>query len=230
MFGKLKYLKIESSKEFNETIASALEKGDISKDMWFDLNKEYYSNLYLSKDSPREQSGHRGNEFHYLYSHLLIIEAINKNGTFLDVGCANGYLLESVNRWVSGIGYNIDFYGLDISERIINFAKQRLPEWENHFFIGNALTWIPESKFDFVCIKELGYVPENDKFIFFNHLMNNYLNTKGRLILGPYWYEEDNDSLLQSLVSWGIEPSGYTEKSHYSKKNITRKIIWFDRV
>lgn len=230
MHSKNEYLQIEPSNEFNKIIASALENGHISKDEWFELHKEYYSNLYLSKDNPRAQSGHSGDEFHYLYSHLMIIEAINKNGTFLDIGCANGYLLESVNRWASGIGYKIEFYGLDISERIINLAKQRLPEWKDHFYVGNALTWMPKYEFDFVCIKGLEYVPDSDQFNFFQHIMNNYLNDKGRLIFGPNWCDKNNDLIMDRFIKWGIEPNGFAEKSHYSKKNTVRKILWFDKM
>jgi ubiquinone/menaquinone biosynthesis C-methylase UbiE len=74
---------------------------------------------------------------------MLVLEAIDRDGTFLDVGCANGYLMESLHRWLQGTGLTVEFYGLDISEGLLALAKARLPHWADRFFLGNALYWVP---------------------------------------------------------------------------------------
>jgi 2-polyprenyl-3-methyl-5-hydroxy-6-metoxy-1,4-benzoquinol methylase len=51
---------------------------------------------------------------------------LRSNGTFLDVGCANGHLMECLERWTAQKGYRLERYGLDISPELIGVARQRL--------------------------------------------------------------------------------------------------------
>jgi 2-polyprenyl-3-methyl-5-hydroxy-6-metoxy-1,4-benzoquinol methylase len=48
--------------------------------------------------------------------------AIDRPGSFLDVGCANGYLLESLARWSP---HAIERYGLDFSARLVEVVAMR---------------------------------------------------------------------------------------------------------
>ena len=215
------------AKDFNEYVNAALDNNEITKDEWYDINKVYFTNLYLSYDNPRAQSGHGGDEYHYAYAHLLILEAVYKHGTFLDVGCANGHLMEMLHKWGAALGFDLQMYGVDISEGLLELAKSRLPHWYDRFFLGNSFYWKPEHKFDYIHIGGLGQVPKDDRRIFFEHMMENYLVDGGRLILGPYWTE--NDSRAEYNDNLGIPPTGYAIKSHYSKPDILRKLMWFDR-
>jgi len=65
-------LSLKTSNEFNEYLDNALKNNEITKNEWYEMNNIYFTNLYLSKDNPRGQSGHGGDEFHYLFSHLPI--------------------------------------------------------------------------------------------------------------------------------------------------------------
>ena len=223
-------LSLPTANEFNSYVNSALKNNEISKNEWYELNNIFFTRMYLSKDNPRGQSGHGGDEYHYIFTHLPIMEAIYKNGTFCDVGCANGHLIEMVHKWGIGIGFELHMYGVDISEGLIELAKRRLPLWKDRFFIGNTFYWKPKHKFDYIHIGGLGQVPEDDRLKFFEHLMDNYLVDGGRMILGPYWYE-NNDPLLndRDIPDLCISPTGYIEKTHYNKKNMVRRAVWFDK-
>ena len=218
--------------DFNGYVDAALDNDEISIDEWYEINKEYFTTLYLSQDNPRAQSGHGGDEYHYLFSHLQIIDAINKNGTFCDIGCANGHLMEMVYKWAGGIGFDLRMFGIDISERLVEFAQGRLPQWHNNFFIGNAHKWKPEQKFDYIHTR--GELLENvgpkkiDNRKIFEHYMENYLALGGRYIIGPYWYEND-DFVLKNLLKWGYSPTGFSEKTHYAKSNKMKKVIWIEK-
>jgi hypothetical protein len=220
--------------DFNTYVNAAFDNNEISKDEWYELNKIYYTKSYLSKDNPRAQSGHGGDEFHYLFTHMQIIEAIYKNGSFCDIGCANGHLMEMVYKWAAGIGFDLQMFGVDISEGLIEFAQKRLPQWNDNFFVGNAHYWKPEQKFDYIHIRgELVESPYNgpkkiDNHMIFEHYMENFLVDGGRFIIGPYWYENE-DCVLKGLLNWGYSPTGYSEKTHYNKPNILRKVIWVDK-
>jgi hypothetical protein len=44
----------------------------------------------------------------------------------LDVGGANGHLMECLERWTAQKGYRLERYGLDIWPELIGVARQRL--------------------------------------------------------------------------------------------------------
>lgn len=224
-------LSLPLANDFNDYVNAALNNNEISKDEWYEINKDYFTTLYLSQNNPRGQSGHGGDEYHYAYSHLPIIEAIYKNGSFLDVGCANGHLCEMVYKWAVAIGYDLQMFGVDISEGLIELAKSRLPKWRDHFFIGNSFVWKPEQKFDYIHVGGLGQVPEEDELIFFKHLMENYLVDGGRMILGPSWCDNEDSRYkgIKKLLDTGISPNGYIEKTHYKNPNRLRRAVWFDK-
>jgi trans-aconitate methyltransferase len=159
----------------------------------------------------------------------MILEAIDRSGSFIDVGCANGHLMEMLDRWLEGTEIRITFYGLDISEELIHLAKKRLPNWKGSFFIGNALYWTPPKKYDFVCTRELGYVPRKREKEFLERLFVDYLKEGGRLILGPYTEERRKPELEEKLNAWGWSPSGYCEKSHQKHQVLSRRLLWFDK-
>jgi hypothetical protein len=71
---------------------------------------------YLLEDNPRTQSGFNGDEDHWIQARGLIADAIDRAGTFLDVGCANGYLMECLERCTAQKGYRLRpgyFAGVD---------------------------------------------------------------------------------------------------------------------
>ena len=122
--------------------------------MWFSV--EIYEEHYLASDDPRRQSGFGGDEERWEAARRPITQAVDRPGSFLDVGCANGYLLESLVRWSP---HAIEPYGLDFSARLVELALARLSQWADRFFVGDALEWEPPGRFDFVRT-ELVYVPE----------------------------------------------------------------------
>jgi len=176
---------------------------------WFDNLKETLENAYLSHEEPWRQSGMSGPEGRWISLRKPVADCIDKAGSFLDIGCANGYLLECCIKWTADRGLKIDPYGLDISLRLLELAKIRLPEYADHFFSGNALTWDPPRRFDFVRT-ELVYVPADYEKQYIEHLLNNYITLDGKLLVANYGEELPD-------VEKGIMPG-----SHPTKKIIER--------
>ena len=220
---------IERSYQFTEDQQMALDEGNITEEEWFESHKRHCTRHYLAADNPRAQAGHSGDEGSYRYSRGMILEALDRSGSFIDVGCANGHLMEMLHSWLRGTEIKVEFYGLDISEELIALAKRRLPNWKGSFFIGNALYWSPPKKLDFVCTRELGYVPRKREKQFFEHLFVDYLQEGGRMILGPYTEERMKPEQEEKLHAWGWIPSGYCEKSHQKYQVLCRRILWFDK-
>ena len=105
---------------------------------------------YLASEDPRGGSGFGGDEERWERARRPIVSAVDRDGTFLDVGCANGLLMESVAAWASEDGFRVEPYGLDLIESLAALARRRLPHWADHIFAGNVMDWHPPLRFDFV--------------------------------------------------------------------------------
>jgi SAM-dependent methyltransferase len=132
-----------------------LARGEIDEARWFAEMASIFDAAYLAGDNPRAQSGFGGDEARWEAARRPITDAIDRPGTFLDVGCASGHLLESLIRWSP---HEIEPYGLDLPPAVVELARRRLPQCADRIFHGNALTWEPPRRFDFVRT-ELVYVP-----------------------------------------------------------------------
>ncbi len=98
---------------------------------------------YLAADTPQGGSGFSGDAEQWEQRRGHIADAIPRDGTFLDLGCANGFLMESVQRWCAQRGVDVVPYGVDISAELVAEAKRRLPHWADRLAVGDALTWRP---------------------------------------------------------------------------------------
>ena len=219
---------IDRAYAFCEEQQAAVDTGLISEAQWFDNHKKFITTHYLASDNPRGQSGHGGDETRYRYTQEMILDATEGDGTFIDVGCANGYLMEKLKDWSLERGTRLEFYGLDISEELIALAKQRLPQWKDRFYVGNALYWEPTSKYRYVCVRELDYVPQGKRRVFFFHLLNRFVDEGGRLILGPGTERIDDPGIAQETASWGTPPTGSCSKPHQEHKELIRRVYWYE--
>lgn len=65
---------------------------------YYEETRDLLERPYLEAEDPRGGSGFRGDEARWERARRPIVSAIDRDGTFLDVGCANGLLMESVAR------------------------------------------------------------------------------------------------------------------------------------
>jgi SAM-dependent methyltransferase len=166
---------------------------------------EVYEEHYLASDDPRRQSGFGGDEARWEAARRPIVDAIDRDGSFLDVGCANGYLLESLVRWCP---HRIEPYGLDFSPRLVELARERLPQWADRIFLGDALDWEPPRRFDFVRT-ELVYAPEERRRELIERLLERVVEPGGRLIVCGYGSPRSGlptDPVRRLVRAFGHEP------------------------
>src|SRR5215813_10608495 len=95
-----------------ERLEAALEAGEIDEEGWYREVAAVITPAYLAGDNPRAQSGQSGDEAHWEQARSHIADAIHRDGTFLDVGCASGYLMECLPRWAKARGCAVEPYGL----------------------------------------------------------------------------------------------------------------------
>jgi hypothetical protein len=184
-------------------------RGELDDEGWHRAMAELVEPAYLNAKDERGGSGYTGTADAWKHARGLIAEAIDKKGTFLDVGCANGLLMESVVAWCAERDIAIEPYGLDILPSLVDKAKARLPQWADRFFVGNALTWEPPMRFDFIRTG-LDYVPKPRRQAFVEHLLG-FTDT---LIVGTYNEEADMHKTEDDLRSWGVEIVRTLEREH----------------
>jgi SAM-dependent methyltransferase len=150
---------------------------------WFNSLKKDLEESYLKKyTEPWKQAGFLSTEEAWMAARKPIADCLQKSGTFLDIGCANGFLIESILNWTS---HDITPYGIDLSAKLIEAAKTRLPKYSNNLFVGSAPYWTNPVKFDYART-DLGYAMEEFQEQYLHKLFTNYLVEGGHLLVTEY--------------------------------------------
>jgi SAM-dependent methyltransferase len=179
-----------------------------AEERYFAETKALLESRYLAATDPRKQSGFGRGERDWERFRRAVVAPIDADGTFLDVGCANGLLMESVADWSRQDGHDVEPFGLDVSERLAELARQRLPHWRERIFVGNALFWEPPHRFDFVRT-ELVYVPPTLRRRYAERLLTRVVAPGGRLLVCSYGSSRPEgaraEPLLDELREWRLE-------------------------
>lgn len=194
---------------------------------WFAERKTLFETIYLAGTDPWQQSGvglhtsHSAHDWEIL--RRPIADCLPSSGTFLDIGCANGYLLECLLHWTGERGLRIIPYGLDFSEKLVALAQKRLPQYADHLFLGNAWDWPPPQTFDYVNTT-LDYVPDVLREAFVHRLLNRYVLPGGLQLIAEYLGRTTGVPEIrvdEKLRQWGF----YVEmvKSSYLKQDPLRQ-------
>jgi predicted pyridoxine 5'-phosphate oxidase superfamily flavin-nucleotide-binding protein len=178
--------------------------------------REIYELHYLADGDLYRGSGHSGDAETWQLGRRPIADAIDRPGAFLDVGCANGLLMESIVRWAR---HPIEPYGLDFAPRLVAEARRRLPQWADRIFVGDALEWQPPRRFDFVRT-ELVYAPEERRRELVERLLG-WLEPGGRLLVCGY----GDDDVRAPLREWGFAPVAEREWRSSSGRRVELAVV-----
>lgn len=203
-----------------QAIDERLARGEIDEGEWHREMEALVVPAYLEAKTPWQQSGKSGTAEDWEWSRSLVADAIDRDGTFLDVGCANGYLMECLLRWTTA---RVEPYGVDISARLVELARKRLPLWRDRLWVGNVLEWEPPRHFTYVRAG-LEYVPPHRRAELVAHLLD-YCE---RLILGVYNEHESEQTTEQFLLDSGFEPSGRSERWNHGKPGMRYRVLWLN--
>ncbi len=166
---------------------------------------------YLRAGTPQGGSGFGGSASEWRAARSMLCDAIEQDGTFLDMGCANGLLMESMVEWCAEKGVRVEPHGLDISEPLVTLARTRLPQWADRIWIGDAQSWVhPEGRrFDVVHVL-LDAVRDERWRNLIDHLLANVVAPGRRLLVSQYNQVSPDNFAAPILTRLGYEVGGET--------------------
>jgi Methyltransferase domain len=199
-------------------IDEAYARGELDGDGWHAANAALVVPAYLAATTAEGGSGHSGTPAEWEYSRGVVAEAIDRPGSFLDVGCANGLLMESVHRWTG-----VEPYGLDISPQLADLARRRYPAWAGRIWTANALDWRPPQRFTYVRTA-VDYVPPPRR----RALVRRLRSWCDRLIVGKFNEEVERRALEAEVAGWGFRIAGRAERPHRGEPRLAYRVFWID--
>jgi SAM-dependent methyltransferase len=164
----------------------------------------------VASDTVEGGSGFGGPPGEWRAAREPITDAIERDGSFLDLGCANGLLMESVQRWCAERGIAVEPYGVDIAPGLVARARERLPHWADRIWLADAATWVhPQGlRFDYVHVL-LDVVPRDDRAELVAHVLRSAVRSRGRLLVSHYARSTAHDrSAAQQLRGFGHAVAG----------------------
>ncbi len=207
-------------------------------DDYYERVRALLEDSYVAADERRDVlggSGSSGDMTSWEAKRRVIARAFDRDGTWLDVGCANGLLMETLTAWVAEDGHRIEPYGLDLSDRIADRARKRLPHWASRIWSGNVMTFEPSMRFDYVTALA-DAVPPESRAMLLERLARLYLKPGGRLILSCYRPGAfmlgrpalEAESAAEILRAGGFEPAGGTEARDPMTGAAKVRVAWTD--
>ncbi|MFC1947527.1 class I SAM-dependent methyltransferase [Chloroflexota bacterium] len=193
---------------------------------WFTSLKDELEIAYIRNNEPWEQSGYYGLEEQWIAARKSVADCIETSGSFLDIGCANGYLLECTLKWTSERALDIIPYGIDISGKLVELAKEKLPEYADNLYTANGWDWENPVRYDYVRT-ELVYVPEHMQNKYLDRILKTYLTESGKLLVAEYGLSSrpPNTSYIGNLLeAWGYNVTGH-KSGYYEGKEQSRIYI-----
>ena len=190
---------------------AAAARRQLSDSQFFEDSQRLLDAAYLTAETVQGGAGFGGSAADWRLARSMLCDAIEGDATFLDMGCANGLLMESIVCWSAERGHVVEPYGVDISEPLVELARRRLPQWQDRIWVGNALDWQhPEGqRFDVVhVLPEL--VPHHRLADMVEHLLQTAVEPGGRLLLSAYGVAEQERQAAAMLRRLGYRVDGIT--------------------
>ena len=106
--------------------------------------------------------------------------------SFIDAGCGNGWVV----RYMNTQPMCTNAIGVDGASEMINKAKRL--DTKGRYILSDLLDYKPSKKVELVHSMEVFYY-FTDPSILVNHVKENWLETKGMLIIGVDYYKENKE-------------------------------------
>lgn len=199
-------------------------------DDWFDITRREFTQWYLATDNQWRQSGWSSTPERWRLAREVILRAVEKSGSFMDIGCANGLLLECLIEWGRARGLAIEPHGIDLVPELVDLARRRLAAFSNNFTAANAFRWDPPRRYDYVHLL-LESAPPMYHREYLARLVDRAVASRGRLIVSAYASRSRNETgidIARYLVELGFAVAGSASATEADGFVLTRT-AWTDK-
>jgi len=125
---------------------------------------------------------------------FFIVNEIDKPGTIIDIGCANGFLLHCLQEWSD---LRLIPYGIDKNAELVQQAKALFSDIPHNFrhcsvedFCGKKIDYFP-SEFNYIYWNFPNrWKPQAKKYVF--EQLRTHMSKKGKFIIGLYGTNDIN--------------------------------------
>jgi SAM-dependent methyltransferase len=208
-------------------IDQALVDGRLDEAGWHRAMAALVSPAYLTAATPFGQAGHSGDAHSWQESRGFVAHAIDRSGSFLDVGCASGVMMESARRWGAEKGLGVEPYGLEIVPELAELARRRLPDWSGRIQVGNIRSWRPAERFDYVLLRP-EYAPPGKLCQLLAHVLQHVCSVRGRVIVLVGTEESTRREVEDTVAACGFTVAGRAELPHPKDDRVVRRLFWVD--
>ncbi|NNK92195.1 MAG: methyltransferase domain-containing protein [Acidimicrobiia bacterium] len=183
----------------------------MDREVWFETLRRRVADFYLSDPADEfRQSGRSAGAERWFETRHCLVEAIDRSGHFMDIGCANGLLLDTLIEWLGPDGLTIVPHGIDFVPELIELARRRHPDHVDNFSVANVWDWAPDRRYDYVRTN-VEYVPDADRASNLRRLFDETVGPGGRLIVCHYvGGGNQTDDIAGLMRSVGLDVSGTT--------------------
>lgn len=146
--------------------------------------------------------------------HDFFLHNIKQGGAVLDIGCGKGELAFDIAAKISGSSVT----GIDISPENIEIAQRKYSAKNLVFHEGDALSVLPECKFDFIILSNvLEHIDRRTEFL--TALKNKY--SPAILLIRVPCFERDWRTPLKKEIGadWKLDKTHFTEHTEESFRN-----------
>jgi SAM-dependent methyltransferase len=182
---------------------------DAPREAWFEALRELVREAYLADPAdPYRGSGRGSGAARWEESRRCIVDAVDRDADFMDVGCANGLLLESLVGWAAEKGHVLTPHGIDFVPELIVLARKRLPAFAANLEVANAFYWLPRRRYDFVRVS-LECMRRPDWKEYLERMLELAVAPGGRLVVCWYYPSAEPAVDVEPLVrGLGLRPAG----------------------
>ncbi len=196
---------------------------DAPRELWFAALHDAIAEHYLAEPgNPYRESGRSSGAARWQEARACIALAVDRDGDFMDAGCANGLLLETLSAWCAEKGVSIRPHGIDLVAALVGLARARHPAHAASFEVANVLTWQPRRRYDYVRTS-LECVQPRDRPELVRRLLEHAVAPDGRLIVCHY------PNAGEPLIDVGdfLARLGYRVAGRASAPNVS--LAWIER-
>lgn len=182
---------------------------DAPRSEYFAALRAAIAEHYLGEPgNPYRESGRSSGAARWEETRRCIADAVERDGDFMDVGCANGLLLETLGRWCLDKGVTLAPHGIDFVPELVELARARHSAHRGSFEVANAWDWEPRRRYDYVRLS-VEIVRPRDRAELVRRILERAVAPGGRLIACHYRSEgEEPADVRACLEGLGLRVAG----------------------